>query len=98
MEERYFFDKRVMKKILIKYGSIFLCLVPILLVVNHFLNQHLKFWLTVLIDITIVLLALLVVELVINHIKRKKEEKENDFVVVKAKEIKAKRNKNSEDK
>lgn len=97
MDDKYFFDKRVMKKILIKYGTIFLCLVPVLLVVNHFLNQYLKFWLTVLIDVTIVLLTLWVVQLVINHIKRKKEEKENDFVVVKAKEIKAKRNKNSEE-
>ena len=97
MEDRYFFDKRVMKQIFKKYGLIFLGLFPILIVVNHFLNPILKYWLVVLIDVTIALLGILIVQAIINHIKQKKEEKE-DFIVVKAKEIKAKRNKNSEDK
>ena len=30
MEDRYFFDKRVMKKILLKYGIMFLCVFPVL--------------------------------------------------------------------
>ena len=81
-----------MKQIFKKYGLIFLGLFPILVVVNYFLNQHLKYWLVVLIDVTIALLGILIVQSVINHIKQKKEEKE-DFIVVKAK-----RNKNSEDK
>ncbi len=97
MDDRYFFDKRIIKQKVKKYGLIFLCLFPILILINTLLKPHLTFWLIVLIDASVAFLGLLVVELIINHIKDKKEEKQ-DFVVIKAKEIKAKRNKNSEDK
>lgn len=93
MEERYFFDKRVMKKILIKYGIIFACLFPVLIVLNYFLNQVLNFWITVVIDCVVVLFVLFIIEAIINKIKEAKQARENDFVVIKAKEIKARRNK-----
>lgn len=91
MEDRYFFDKRVMKKILIKYGIMFLCLFPVLIIVNYFLNKVLHYWVTIIIDITIVLFVVFSVELIISSIKKKKELSENDLIIKKVKEIKAKR-------
>lgn len=91
MEDRYFFDKRVMKKLLIKYGIMFLCLFPVLIVVNYFLNQVLDFWVTIIIDVTLILLVVFVVELILNKIKQKKENEEqikDDRIIKKAEEIK----------
>ena len=48
------------KKILIKYGIIFACLFPVLIVLNYFLNQVLNFWITVVIDCVVVLFVLFV--------------------------------------
>lgn len=91
MEDRYFFDKRVMKKLLIKYGIMFLCLFPVLIVVNYFLNQVLDFWVTIIIDVTLILLVVFVVELILNKIKQKKENEEqikDDRIIKRAEEIK----------
>lgn len=97
MEDRYFFDKRVMKQIFKKYGIMALCILPVLLVVNYFLNKVLSFWLTIVVDITIILLYVFLVEITINSIKQRRENKstvrDDDIVIKKAQEIKAKREK-----
>ena len=87
MEDRYFFDKRVMKKILLKYGIMFLCVFPVLVLINYFLNKVVEYWVTIIIDVTFILLVLFVVQLIENKIKENKE----NIVVIKAKQIKEKR-------
>ena len=97
MEDRYFFDKRVMKKILIKYGLMALGILPVLLIVNYFLNKVLSFGLTVLVDVALILVLVFAIEAVINAIKKRKEEsavRDDDIVIKKAQEIKARRKKN----
>lgn len=96
MEDRYFFDKRVMKKILIKYGLMALGILPVLLIVNYFLNKVLSFGLTVLVDVALILVMVLIIETIINTIKKRKEEsavRDDDIVIKKAQEIKARRKK-----
>lgn len=96
MEDRYFFDKRVMKKILIKYGLMALGILPVLLIVNYFLNKVLSFGLTVLVDVALILVMVLIIETIINAIKKRKEEsavRDDDIVIKKAQEIKARRKK-----
>ena len=44
MEDRYFFDKRVMKKLFKKYGLMALGIFPIICVANYFLNKVLDFF------------------------------------------------------
>ncbi|MBR2468491.1 MAG: hypothetical protein IKB42_05575 [Clostridia bacterium] len=95
MEDRYIFDKRVMKQLFKKYGLMALGIFPVLCVINYFLNQVLDFWVTVVVDITFILLAVFVIELIISAIKNKKEAEVRDDVIVikKAQEIKDKRKK-----
>lgn len=96
MEERYFFDKRVMKRIFIKYGIMALCIFPVLAVTNYFLNKVLDFWVTVVVDITILLFYVFIVEVIINAIKKRKENVkvcDDDIVIKKAQEIKSRREK-----
>lgn len=109
MDDRYFFDKRVMKKAFIKYGLIFLFAIPVLVVANYFLNQAIKnMWLVVLIDIVITFAILLIFQLIINAIKQyeinhpkqekvKSKKKDKDQIVVKA-EIVEKDNKKTNKK
>ncbi len=96
MDDRYFFDKRVMKKAFKKYGLIFLFAIPILVVVNYFLNKAIKnLWLVVLIDVVIVFAIILVFQLIINALSRyeinhpkvekaKNKKKDEDEIVVEA--------------
>lgn len=95
MEDRYFFDKRVMKKLFKKYGLMALGIFPIICVANYFLNKVLAFWVTVLVDITLVLLFVFAIEAIINAIKTKRENsvRDDDIVIKKAQEIKDKRKK-----
>ena len=94
MDDRYFFDKRVMKKAFIKYGLIFLFTIPVILFFNYFLNQTLKFWLVVVIDTVFLLLVVFVVQLIINAIakhrlenpKQQKPKKDKNEIVVEIEE------------
>lgn len=71
MDDRYIFDKRVMKKAFLKYGLIFLFAIPVLIGVNYFLNKAIKnMWLVVLIDVVIVFAIILIFQLIINAINR----------------------------
>ena len=92
MDDRYFFDKRVMKKAFIKYGIIFLIALPILLFANYFLNDYLSFWLVVLIDAVIVLTIILIAQLIINAFVRYREEHPKKEKIKKPKTIKTKNN------
>ena len=67
-----------------------------LLIVNYFLNKVLSFGLTVLVDVALILVMVFAIEAVINAIKKRKEEsavRDDDIVIKKAQEIKARRKK-----
>ncbi len=94
MEDRFFFDKRVMKQVFKKYGLMALGIAPVLIVANIFLNQVLDFWITVVVDVAITLLLVFIIESIINAIQNKKEAvRDDDVVIKKAQEIKSKRKK-----
>lgn len=96
MEDRYFFDKRVMKKVFKKYGLMALGILPVLLIANYFLNKVLNFGLTVLVDVALILVMVVIIEAVISAVKKRKEEsvvRDDDIVIKKAQEIKARRKK-----
>lgn len=73
-EERYFFDKRVVKKVLLKYGLIFLFCFPILILLNLWFNNFMPYFLVIIIDCAIVFSVVFVVNLIIDKIKLKKAE------------------------
>ncbi len=72
--DHYIFDKRVMKKIFLKYGLMMLFLFPILILVNILLGIE-DSTTTILVDMMIGLVYVLVVEVVISKIKKRKEAK-----------------------
>ena len=82
--DRYVFDKRVIKKVIIKYGIIFLCCIPILLGLNY-VTRTLNFWVVVVIDAAVVLVIVFGVYLVEQLIKKRKQNKSKDVVVIKKK-------------
>lgn len=73
-EKRYIFDKRIVKKNLIKYGVMFLILIPILLVVDYFL-QSWKVWAVVGIDVAIGVVVITAESLIYSAILKKKQKK-----------------------
>lgn len=75
MSDKYIFDKRVMKKVLLKYGIIFLIAFPILLFTNYYLNKVMKFWLVILVDVVITLFIIFIAQLIINAYKNHQENK-----------------------
>lgn len=74
-EKRYIFDKRVVKKTLIKYGVMFLILIPILLVVDYFL-QTWSVWAVVGIDVAIGVVVVIIESLIYSAILKRKTVKE----------------------
>ena len=75
MDNRYIFDKRVMKKLLLKYGLILLSLFPILIFINwvfKFLASTIGY---VLLDIAIGLIYIFLIEVMLDKIAKRKEEK-----------------------
>ena len=75
MNDRYLFDKRVMKKYLTKYGLMFLGIFVILIFVNGLLPSSIDGSAMIFIDVAAALILLLVIEVVIGKIKKKKMEK-----------------------
>ena len=73
--DRYLFDKRVLKKTLLKYGIMFLIALPFLLAFN-ILCPNLKFWLTILVDCGILAVVVLVGEIILTSIRNKKRARE----------------------
>ena len=73
--DRYFFDKRVIKKGLIKYGSMFLIALPILVVLNVYALKDMSYWAATFIDVGVLLGVVLVCLIVYGKIDAIKEQK-----------------------
>lgn len=69
--DRYLFDKRVVKKALIKYGIMFGIALPFVLAFN-ILCRDLSFWLAVLVDCAIFGFFVLVGEIILASIRNKR--------------------------
>lgn len=74
-QDKYFFDKRTMKRIFKKYGIILLICVPFLLTFNLLVGKYLNDFATIGIDILIGLIIIAVSEIVCARMKKNKEEK-----------------------
>lgn len=77
MAKRYFFDKRDIKHFLIKYGTMLLIAIPILLGINYLFMTVFKVENMVFLDIVFLCVIVSIGELICFNIKRKKENKEN---------------------
>ena len=73
--DRYLFDKRVVKKLLLKYGIMLLIALPFVILFNC-LFYDLKFWLSILVDFVIIGVVVLIGEIILVSIKNKKEKKQ----------------------
>lgn len=96
MDNRYIFDKRVMKKLLLKYGLILLSLFPILILINwvfKFIASTIGY---VLLDIAIGLIYIFLVEVMLDKIAKRKEEKKEQEVRQKKKQSKQRAKEESE--
>ena len=85
--DRYFFDKRVIKAALIKYGIMFVIALPILIVINVYLINDLSFWAATFVDVGVLLLVVLICLVIYSYIKKAKgkklkerEEKEREMI------------------
>lgn len=71
---RYIFDKRVIKKVVLKYGIILFALFLILVPINTLLSSIMESGI-VFVDILIGLVFILLVETILDKIEKKREEK-----------------------
>ena len=78
--DRYFFDKRVIKKGLIKYGIMFVIALPILIVLNIYVFDKLSFWGATLLDCVVLLAVVAVCLVVYNKIEARKAQKEQEEI------------------
>lgn len=69
--DRYLFDKRIVKKMLIKYGIMFLIALPFVILFNV-LCSDLAFWWSVLIDMGIIGFVVIIGEIILLSIKNKR--------------------------
>lgn len=76
--DRYFLDKRVVKKTFLKYGIMFLIALPLLIVFNVFCDQ-IGFWWTVVVDMCIIGFVVVIGELLLIKIKNKREAKQQEL-------------------
>lgn len=77
-QDKYFFDKRTMRRILKKYGIIFLICIPFLLLFNIFVGKYISNIAVIGIDVLIGLVIIAISEFVIYKTKQKQEEKINN--------------------
>ena len=91
-EKKYIFDKRIVKKTLIKYGIMFLILIPILLIVDYFI-QSWNMWAVVGLDVGIGVVVIIIESLIYSAILKKKKEKKAKLIEPKNEEIPKKENK-----
>ena len=73
--DRYLFDKRVVKKTLIKYGIMFAIALPFVLTFN-ILCRGLHFWIAVLVDCAIFGAVVLIGEIILASIRNKRLQRE----------------------
>lgn len=74
MQDRYFFDKRYIKRGFKKYGIMCLICLPILVAVNFLLKDLSTGW-VIFIDVVLALGIIIVLDLVVTKIEGKKDEK-----------------------
>lgn len=94
--DRYLFDKRIVKKQLLKYGIMFLIALPFVITFNILCND-LGFWWSVLVDMAIIGFVVIVCEIVLvsiknNRIKKEAEQEEERRQILKEKHKLAKQN------
>lgn len=72
MGDRYFFDKRVLKKFFIKYGIMLLIAIPLMIGINILIQKHNPNQRFILIDLAIIAVVVAVGELICFLVKRVK--------------------------
>ncbi len=72
MGDRYFFDKRVLKKFFIKYGIMLLIAIPLMIGINIIIQKHNPNQRFILIDLAIIAVVVAVGELICFLVKRAK--------------------------
>ena len=77
--DRYFFDKRVIKKGLIKYGVMFVIALPILVVMNIYVIKDIPFWGATMIDVAILLAVVILCLVVYGRIEAKRKAKQEEL-------------------
>lgn len=81
--DSYFLDKRKVKRVLTKYGLIFLCILPILIAVSYALSGIESTLLRVFILVVVASVLTFVIELGLQaHADRKERKAKQDVVVV----------------
>ena len=90
--DHYVFDKRVMKKLFIKYGLFLLAMLPIFILVNILLSKSVSSSAFVFVDIAIGLICLLIMEIVISKVNKSREQKlqnkkKKDNIVLNEKDV-----------
>lgn len=103
MNDHYLFDKRIMKKLLIKYGIMLTGIFILLILINSVLPSDMTDTTVVIIDVAITLFIWLIVEIIIGKIKSKRLEKmekkkkmeksvskDSDIIVIEDAEVKKK--------
>lgn len=84
MNDRYLFDKRILKKRFKKYGLMFLLILPFIIAFNVLMNGLIDNGIIILLDIIIILMLILVCEIALKKIaNRKLQKQQKDVVVVK---------------
>ena len=94
--DHYFFDKRIMKKIFLKYGLMILALFPILILINSIMG--LESGTMIVVDVAIGLVYILLVEVMLSKISKWKESKKDgkkeknvEEIVIEAETVEEKR-------
>lgn len=78
MDERYFFDKRNIKRGTKKYGIMMLICLPILIGVNYLLGDLATGW-VIFIDVVLALFVIIVLDLIVSKIQARKELKQRQL-------------------
>lgn len=78
MADRYFFDKRDVKKLLVKYGIFLAIAVPILLVINYLFTIWFNAKSMVFLDIVFLCVILVIYEAIWYAVKKKSQEKRDE--------------------
>lgn len=78
MDQRYFFDKRYIKKGTKKYGLMMLICLPILVGINYLLGDLATGW-VIFIDVVLALFIIIVLDLVVGKIQARKEAKQKQL-------------------
>lgn len=71
-DNRYIFDKRVVKAHFRKYGLIMLSCLPILIAINVAIGKRLQSWVVIIIDVVVALAIIFILDLIVNYFQNKK--------------------------